>query len=46
MYNNEVSDKTIIQVLEEVGLKDKVLSLKILFIHQLEKVAKCYLVAK
>ena len=23
MYNNEVSDKTIIQVLEEVGLKDK-----------------------
>lgn len=28
MYNSEVSDKTIIQVLEEIGLKDKVLSLK------------------
>ena len=28
MFNNEISDKTIIQVLEEVGLKDKVLSLK------------------
>ena len=46
MYDDEICDEQVIQVLDEVGLKEKVLSLKYGIYTSIGEGGKCYQVDK